>query len=376
MRRAAISLAAAAAAVLALALMLSLLGHPPIRTLGRMMSGAFGSPYALAETLLKSIPLAFTALAVAVAFRAGVWNIGGEGQFVVGGIAALWIAGRVPGGMIGALLAMLGAMAAGAAWAGIAVVLRRARNAPEVLTTILLNFVAIHLLGWLVNGPLQEAGARYPQSDPVPLATRLEGLGATRLHAGAWIALLAAIALHAYLFHSTAGLRLRASGHNPRAARWAGIETGRAVAGAMLLSGALAGLGGAVELLGVTHRLYERFAMGAGYSGIAVALLAQLQPLGSIVSALFFGALATGAGELQRSENVSAALAVAGQGIAVLTLLALSSIRSKREPKNESVGQPPTESVGQSPRLPLGGGNSPSEAMPPSRSWLPHTEEA
>ncbi|MGH9458355.1 MAG: ABC transporter permease, partial [Thermoanaerobaculia bacterium] len=210
-------------------------------------------------------------------------------------------------------------------WAGIALALRAWRNAPEVLTTILLNFVALHLLGWLVNGPMQEKGGQYPQTDAVPAAGRLATYGTTRLHAGLWLALAAAVILYLFLFHSRIGLRLRAAGLNPFAARWAGVDVGRQIALAMLASGAIAGIGGAVELLGVTHRLYERFATGAGYSGIAVALLAQLHPLGAMAAALFFGGLATGAGELQRSQGVSASVAVMIQGVAVLFVIAASA---------------------------------------------------
>ncbi|HVR42427.1 MAG TPA: ABC transporter permease [Thermoanaerobaculia bacterium] len=328
MRRLVSALLAASLGLIAIGAILGLLGHPPLHTLARMAAGALGSPWALAETLLKSVPLLFTALAVVVAFRAGVWNIGAEGQFVVGAIAALVVARALPAGSFATAAAVAAAMLAGAAWGGIAALLRLGRNAPEVLTTILLNFVALHLLGWLAGGPLQEQARRYPQSDPVPAATLLDTAGSTRFHAGIWIAVAAAILVHALLFRTAAGLRLRAVGANPLAARWAGVEVRRHLAGAMLLSGAIAGAGGAVELLGVTHRLYERFASGAGYSGIAVALLAQLHPIGSIASAAFFGALATGAGALQRSEGIPAALATFGQGATVIVLLTLGSVRS------------------------------------------------
>lgn len=327
MRRFVVSLAAAGIAVVALSLVLGALGHPPLRMMWRLFDGSLGSWYAASETLLKTTPLLFTALAVVIAFRAGVWNIGGEGQFVAGGVAALIAAQALPAGIAATGAALVAGAIAGALWAGVASLLRVYRNAPEVLTTILLNFVAVHLLGWLVQGPLQENAGRYPQSEPLAPAARLEGIAGTRLHAGLWIALAAAIAIHLFLFHSATGLRMRAAGLNALAARWAGVRVTRETVRAMLLSGAFAGLGGSVELLGVTHRLYERFAAGAGYSGIAVALLAQLHPLGAILSAAFFGALSGGAGALQRAEGVPAAVAVLGQGVAVLALLGLASFR-------------------------------------------------
>ncbi|HUP63658.1 MAG TPA: ABC transporter permease [Thermoanaerobaculia bacterium] len=330
MRRTGAAVVAALAALAAMAIVLALLGHPPARTMAILFQGAAGSSFAISESLLKSIPLLFTALAVVVAFRAGVWNIGGEGQFIVGGIAALAVGGMIEGGAVASILSLMAGIAGGAAWAWIAVLLRNLRQAPEVLTTILLNFVAVHLMGWLINGPLQEEGRRYPQSDPLPPESLLPAAGSTRLHLGIVLAIGAAIAVHLFLFHSAAGLRLRATGLNVLAARWSGVRTRAEITRAMLLSGALAGCGGAVELLGVTGRLYERFASGAGFGGIAVALLAQLHPLGAIPTAVFFGALSTGAGALQRSAGVSAALATLGQGIAVLVLLTLAS-RMKKE---------------------------------------------
>jgi simple sugar transport system permease protein len=217
-------------------------------------------------------------------------------------------------------------MLAGALWASIATAMRLWRGAPEVLTTILLNFIAIHLLGWCVNGPLQEASGQYPQSDAAP---PLPTLGASSLHVGVLLAVLAAIAAWWVLYRTAEGLRLRATGFNPFAARWAGIDVNAQIVRAMAISGAAAGLAGAIELLGVTHRLFERVAAGYGYSGIAVALLAQLHPLATIASAAFFGALTTGAGELQRSAGISSSVATFGQAVVVLMLIVEGSFRRR-----------------------------------------------
>jgi simple sugar transport system permease protein len=315
-RRLGAAVIAAAVAVLLLAFSGALFGHSPFTLLAILASGSVGSRFALEGSLLKSVPLLLTGLSVVIAFRAGVWNIGGEGQFIVGGLAALAAA------RFGAITALAAAMLAGAAWASIASAMRLWRNAPEVLTTILLNFTAIHLLGWSVNGPLRERAAQYPQSD----------LAAVSLpkFAGFLLA-IAASALSWWLLYRTAeGLRLRATGFNPNAARWAGIRVGAQIVRAMAISGAAAGLAGGIELLGVTHRLFERFAAGYGYSGIAVALLAQLHPLGSIASALFFGALVTGAGELQRAADISAGVATFGQAVVILTLIVFENVRARR----------------------------------------------
>jgi ABC-type uncharacterized transport system permease subunit len=295
-------------------------GHSPRELAIVLFNGAVGSPFAIEGSLLKTVPLLLTGLAVVIAFRSGVWNIGAEGQFIVGALAA-FICAR--GGIVTALLA---GMLAGAAWASIAIVLRFWRNAPEVLSTILLNFIAIHLLGWCVNGPLQEASGKYPQSEAT---LELPLLGRTSVHAGLLIAIGAAMASWYLLYRTATGLRIRATGLNPSAATWAGVAVRRHVFLSMALSGAMAGLAGAIELFGVTHRLFERFAAGYGYSGIAVALLGQLHPLATMVSAAFFGALVTGAGELQRSADVPSSLATLGQALIVLVLIISGSFRSR-----------------------------------------------
>jgi len=189
------------------------------------------------------------------------------------------------------------------------------------LTTIILNFVGFHLLGYSVNGPLQETRAQYPQTDAVTIFLSTVG--------EVVIALSICIASWFLLYRTKEGLRLRATGFNPFAARWAGVHVNAQIARAMAISGGMAGLAGGIELLGVTHRLFERFAAGYGYSGIAVALLGQLHPLATLLSAVFFGALTTGAGELQRASNISASVATFGQAVVILTLIGLSS-RAKR----------------------------------------------
>ncbi len=326
MRRVTLSIGAVAASTVLLLAFAAAFGHPAGTLLSVLIEGSIGSRFAIEGTLIKSVPLLLTGLSVAVAFRAGVWNIGAEGQFIAGALGALLAA------PFGAIAAMGAAMVAGMAWASIATLLRFWRHAPEVLTTILLNFLALHLLGYAVNGPLQESGARYPQSDAIPAQAMLPHLGASEVHTGALIAVATAIALWFFLQRTTAGLRLRATGFNPSAARHAGVNVAAQIARAMAISGAVAGLAGGIELLGVTHRLFERFAAGYGYSGIAVALLADLHPLTAIASALFFGASTTGAGELQRSAGVSASIATFGQAIVILALLAFpAGLRLRRQ---------------------------------------------
>ncbi len=312
MRGMLIAAAAALGAIIVLALIAAMFGHSPVVFLTTLVRGSVGSTFALRGSLMKSVPLLLTGLAVVVAFRAGVWNIGGEGQFIVGALAAL-LASKY-----GAIPSLICAALAGAAWASIASTMKIWRDAPEVLTTILLNFIALHLLGWSVNGPLQEASGRYPQSERVAaLMPSFMGLG---------FAIAAAMFCWWLLYRTPEGLRLRATGFNPNAARFAGINVKAQIFRAMAISGALAGLAGGIELLVTTQRLFERFAAGYGYAGIAVALLAQLHPLATVIAAVFFGALNTGAGELQRSAGISSAVAVLGQAVVILLIVGATRI--------------------------------------------------
>lgn len=322
MKRIALALAAVLVALLTMIAAGAAFGHDPLRLLDVIFRGSVGSRFALEGTILKSIPLLLTGLSVALAFRAGVWNIGAEGQFIVGALAA-HAASRW-----GVIAAIVAAALAGALWASIATVMRAWRGAPEVLTTILLNFVAIHLLGYAVNGPMRERAAQYPQTDPASAA--LPSLGG--LHAGVLLALALSAAAWFVLYRTHEGLRLRASGQNRDAARWAGIDVERQVARAMAVSGAVAGIAGSIELLGVTERLFERFASGYGYSGIAVALLGALHPLAIVLAAFFMGALVSGAGELQRAAGISAAIATFGQAVVILVVLVFAALRDRRRP--------------------------------------------
>jgi simple sugar transport system permease protein len=322
MKRILVALAAAAASIAFLAVCGAAFGHDPRELLSILASGSVGSRFAIEGTLLKTVPLLLTGLSVAIAFRAGVWNIGAEGQFITGALAAFIAA---PYGVAAAIGASL---IAGALWASIASAMRLWQDAPEVLTTILLNFIAIHLLGWAVNGPLQEASGKYPQSDATAAALPLLG-ATTELHAGVILALAVCAGAWFLLYRTTEGLRLRATGYNASAAKHAGINVDAQLVRAMALSGAIAGLAGGIELLGVTHRLFERFAAGYGYSGIAVALLGQLHPLATLASAIFFGALTTGAGELQRSAGISSQVATFGQAVVILALIAFGRMRAR-----------------------------------------------
>jgi simple sugar transport system permease protein len=331
LRSAAVPIAVAAAALAASALVLLAAGASPLLALGALAEGALGDGFAIADTLGKTSPLVLTGLAVAIAFRAGVWNIGAEGQFLVGALAAT--AAAVPLGGAPAPVALLSALAAGAAaggcWAVIAAMLRVHRNVSEVIATIMLNFVAIRLVGFAVHGPLMESAGRYPQSEALAASARLPML-ASGVHSGVLVAALLVPITWLVLHRTALGFRWRAAGDNAEAARLAGLAPAGAIVSAMAVSGSLAGFAGAIEVTGMTGRLFEQFSGGQGYTAIAVALLARSNPFGVAASALFFGALAAGSGSMQRVAGVSAVFVAIVQALAILALLASDSPRLRR----------------------------------------------
>ncbi|MGD2047057.1 MAG: ABC transporter permease, partial [Gemmatimonadota bacterium] len=302
---------ALAMTALAAAVLLAMGGYDPVRAAAAMWSGAFGSREAfLSVTLVRSVPFLLTGLAVALAFRAGVWNIGAEGQLYAGAIAAVWI-GLIGGGLPAWILApavLLAAGAAGAAWALVPALMKLRLGVGEVITTILMNFIGINFAAYLVHGPLQEPRGVFPQTDQIAEAARLPALfPGTRLHVGFLLAVLLAGGLAVAIRRTRWGFRVRAVGASERAARVAGrIDSNRVVMGAFLASGALAGLAGGVEISGLTYALYEGLSPGWGYTAIAVALLAALDPAAVVGTAVLFGALEAGSGAMQREAGIPA----------------------------------------------------------------------
>jgi simple sugar transport system permease protein len=290
-----------------------------------LFSGSLGSVAGWTATLRETAPLLVTGLAVALAFRGGAWNIGAEGQLLAGALCATTVATRLwvdaPALCLLPAVALAGAFG-GALFGALAGVLRAARGVSEVISTILLNFVASSLVALAIHGPLQEASRAYPKSDPFPAAALLPSFG--RVHAGLLVALLLAFLLHGLVSRTPFGFRLRAVGLAPNAARFAGISPERIAVTTLALSGALAGLAGAFEVAGVTGQLYEGLSAGTGYTAIAVALLARLEPLWVIPSALFFGALEAGAAAMQREAGVPAVVTQVVQGAVILFAVGVS----------------------------------------------------
>ena len=332
-----------AVAVLALAAGLAVLiigleagGFDALLALGALWRGAFGSWYAFSSaTLVRATPLILIGLGFALGLRAGALNIGAEGQFYAGAIGATWVGVMAAGWSaplaIGASWAA--AMAAGALWILVPVVLRLRFGVLEVISTLLLNFVAEALVSLMVQGPLQEHTHVYPQSDPIATAARLPLLPGTRLHLGFAVALLLAAVLW-YVFGRTIwGFRLRAAGLGPRAALVSGrVDVPRLTAVALLWSGAIAGLAGGVEVGGVSYALYQNLSPGYGFTAIAVALLARLRPFWIIASGVLFGALEAGAGGMQREAGVPAVAVYVVEAVIIIVVLLADAAARRRAP--------------------------------------------
>jgi len=320
---AALLLAAALVSIVLLALDAS-----PLGVFAALWQGACGTPIAFSDTLVKATPLIFCGLAIAIAFQAALWNIGADGQLLVGALAAGALGPLLtdwPHPLASAALLLAGALG-GALWGGLAGWLRAHRAVNEVIATIMLNFVAVQLLSWAVHGPLMEPSRAFPKSAAIAPAAQLHlYLAPSRTNLGMVLGVALALASYLFLFHTANGFELRAFGRNPRASAFFGLPIARLTTRTMALSGALAGLGGAVQVSAITHRLYEAFSPGWGYEAIAVALLARLNPLAVLPTALFFGALDNGAQAMQRAQGVSPVLVQVIQGLVIMILLAFDS---------------------------------------------------
>lgn len=288
----------------------------------------------LADALVRATPLILAGLAVALAFKGGVFNIGAEGQLLVGAAASIAtaLALRALPGPVALIAALTAGTIAGALWAAIAAELRRRFHVLEIISTIMLNFIAMHLVSYLVRGPLQEPTRIFPQTESLEPAARLPiVLPGTRLHLGFVLAVVIAIALAWFFRRTAAGFRIRAVGASPHAA-WnaGGIRVEKTSFLVFVASGALAGLAGGVEASGVTFALYENLSPGYGYTAIAVALIAALNPSGVIASGVFFGMLQTGALALQREFAVPSSLASVAEALLILAVLAVAAWRGRR----------------------------------------------
>ncbi len=322
--------AAAALSIVVSALLVALSGHNPIAAFAAMLKGALGSPHQIGFALNRATPYLLAGSGVALCFRAGVINIGAEGQIALGGVGAAAVALHFPASLSVAAVAaaLIGGALFGALWAGLAAAIHLGRRVHEVLTTLLLNFVALLLVQQMLAGPLGQFGAGFLQSPELPRTAWLWKFPEFGAHAGFPIALVAASTLSFVLWRTPFGFSLRVAGSSRRAAAYAGFSAAAITWSVMLIAGALAGLAGAVEVLGVQHRLIEGFSLGFGFKAVTVALLGAIEPLAVAPAALFVGMLEAGAQSMQRQIGVPSALVVVIEGLTMLFVLAATARRA------------------------------------------------
>ncbi|MBE2220945.1 MAG: ABC transporter permease [Anaerolineae bacterium] len=364
------------AALLAFAIggvILALQGVNPLEAYKAMLVGAFGSKNGLADTFVKATPLLLVGLGIAIAFRGGVINIGAEGQLIMGALFTTWVGLQLGEQLPGAVVIMISLLAGafmGGVWGAIPGYLKAQLNVNEILSTIMLNQIAIQFAYYLLRGPMIDpaelaAGtniphsARLPKSIDMPRFTdvaRMMGVDQTakdlgiqgylgelygvltepsRLHTGFIFAVIMAILVYIFLWRTTIGFRIRAVGLNRHASRYAGMNVKRTIILSMTLSGAFAGLAGAVEILGLHHRMFEPTAVSAGYgfTGIVAALFGKLHPLGIIPSSIIFGGLLVGGDKMQRAMQVPQVMITAVLGLIILFVVSTDYIVRKRQAK-------------------------------------------
>lgn len=358
------------ALVIASILLLALDANP-FTAYTAMFEGAFGTENATAETLVKAIPILFVAIGICVAFRGGMVNIGGEGQMIAGAVAgvAAALALKDSPALVVVSLSLLAGFAAGAVYGGLAGFLKAYFDVNEILSTIMLNQIAVQMMNYLLNGVLldpETAGvnnipktARIAEQAQLPrlsihvpdFVANVFNIGdpmlfdRTRLHYGFVIAVVLAILTFIFLWRTSLGYRIRAVGENARAARYAGINVKRQMVVAMLLSGGFAGLAGVVQVIGLQYRLQTDgspggFTASAGFNGIVAALFGGLNPLGAIPASAFFGGMLVGAQKMQRELGVSASLITAINGMIVVFVVSAEIFILRRARRRVSGGTP------------------------------------
>jgi len=329
------------------AVMIVAQGANPFEAYWAMLRGSFGSVAALANTGVRAAPLLLGGLGVALGFKAGLLNVGIEGQIYVGGSAAAAV-GMIPlpvPGWLHLILAVAAGFLGGVVWGLIPAYLKAYRGISEIVITLMLNYVGIQVCSLLVHepSPMAEKGAFYPQSLPILPSAHLPILiKGTSLHLGIIIGLVAALFIYLALKYTPFGMRTRITGQNPEAARYAGIDVKRQIVLVLLLSCGFGGLAGTGEVLGLKLKLYDYFSMGLGYDAIAVALMANSNPIGVVFTALFFGALRAGAGKMETAVGIKTPIVQVIQALAVLFVIMIGFAeyaRTTRREKHEELKQ-------------------------------------
>lgn len=316
------------------ALLLYATGTNPWGAYAQLIEGAFGSVHGISETLVKTTPLLFIGLAIAIAFKGKFWNIGAEGQLVIGAIAATWIGLSLTGlsPILLIPLAMLAGFVGGAIWGVIPGFLKAKFRVNEIIVTLLMNYIALFFLSYLVRGPLKDPLAYgYPLSPLLPEGVMLPKLvPGTRLHIGILIAIAFAVLVYILLRKTVLGYRIRAVGTQAGVARYGGINVFKTILLTMILSGGIAGVAGTVEIYGIHGRILDGISAGYGYIGIVVALLGRLRPSGVCIAAFFFGALFVGADMMRRALEIPFALIYVIEGIVMFLLVASEFLIRRR----------------------------------------------
>jgi simple sugar transport system permease protein len=317
-------------AFIAGALVLYITGYSPVDAYSAMALGAFGDIFGVGQTLMQATPIIFTSLAFLVSYKAGLFNIGAEGQFLIGAIAAAFVGIYFEGlpWIIHVPLILLSSMIGGGLWGLIPAVLKTRFDAHEVITTMMLSYIAQYFTSYLVNYPLKAPGW-VSQTVRLPISAELMRiLPPTQLSSGIYIAGVMVVLVWFLLRKTIFGYELRAIGLNPTAAENAGININNGVIISMLLSGAIAGLGGAVEIMGVHKRFIDGFSPGYGWDGLAVALVGGLDPFGSMLASVLFGALRSGGMIMSRGTGVPLDINILIQGLVILFVAAPTLIRN------------------------------------------------
>lgn len=340
-----------------------------------MLEGAVGTENAFAETLVKAIPIMFVAIGICIAFRGGVINIGGEGQMIAGALAGiavtLQLQGQMSAGLVLIPVALVTGFLAGALYGGLAGFLKAYFDVNEILSTIMLNQIAVQSMNYLLNGPLldpESAGVNHiPKTARIIESAELQRLAftvprfaldlmqpftgyiedptffdRTRLHYGLVIAVVLAVLVYILLWRTSIGYRIRAVGQNDRAARYAGINVKRQMMLSMFLAGGFAGLAGVVQVLGLQYRLQTDgspagFTANAGFNGIVAALFGGLNPIGALPASAFFGGLLVGAQKMQREVEVSASLITAINGLIVVFVVSSQLFIRRRAKRRANI---------------------------------------
>jgi simple sugar transport system permease protein len=304
-------------------------GIGPLDFLAALFRGAYGTPYRVGETIVVAVPLLITGLGVAIAFSCGFWNIGVEGQLMLGAIFAVWagFALKLPSSLHVPLLLAVG-FAGGVLWVIIPAILRLKLNVNEILTTLMFNFIALWLFDYVILWPFDDPAIDAPQTYRIFESAILPQLVAgTRAHAGMIIAIIVAVIFYFIMRKTSFGYQVRVIGANPKAALYGGVHVSRTTFMAVLLSAGLAGLAGAIEVSGVEYYLHPGFRMGYGYIAIAIALLGQLHPVGVALAAVFFGTIWNGAAYVQRIFLIPIVVVELITGLFILLVLLVEFIQ-------------------------------------------------